>query len=118
LLEEAFDQMTFLVCMPVFAVALRRNRVCSFLRQYIITDCLRPIGFITQDVAAFDADFLEQRDGMFGIMLVAGTKHKGDRITQTVNKRMNLGIPTALGYADSFAISLITQNIAALNIDL
>jgi len=61
-----------------------------------------PYSIISQDVASFDVDLLEQRDGMFGIVLADGTGHKGKRIAQAVNKRMNLGIPTTPGYADVF----------------
>ena len=42
--------------------------------------CLGLIGFITKTIAPINFDLAEQRDGVLGIMIIAGTDQKSKRI--------------------------------------
>ena len=77
--------MALLVGVPVHVprianVALRRNRIESVLRINVVSDCFRTIGFIAKDIAPINSDLAEQRDGVLGIVVIAGTEQKSKRI--------------------------------------
>ena len=85
LLEEAFNQMALPVSMPVHRprvvnVVSRRNRIGSILRINVVSDCFGPIGFIAKDIAPINIDLAEQGDGVLGIVVIAGTEQKSNRI--------------------------------------
>ena len=104
LLKEAFYQMPFLVGVPVHRpgvvdVALWRNRTGSILRLDVVSYRSGPIGFISENIAPFNIDLAEQRDGMLGIMVIAGTEQKSKRIAQAIHQSMNFRVSAASGYA-------------------
>ena len=77
--------MALLVGIPIYRpwiadIALRRNRIDSILRIDVFSNCLGTIGFIAEDIAPFDVALAKQRDGVLGIMIIAGTEQKSKRI--------------------------------------
>ena len=85
LLKETFNQMAFFVGVPVHKprivdVAFRWNCIDSILRIDVVPDHFGSIGFIAENIAPLDIDLAEQRDGMPGIVVIAGTEQKSKRI--------------------------------------
>ena len=73
--------MTLLVNMPIDGPwvsdrILWRDRISSVLGSNILPDGLGPIGFITQDIAAFNIDLTEQFNRMNRIVILAGREQK------------------------------------------
>ena len=78
-LKEAFNQMALLVGIPIYRpwiadIALGWNCIGSILRIDVFSDCLGTIGFIAEDIAPLNVDLAEQRDGVPGIVVIAGTE--------------------------------------------
>ena len=86
LLKESFNHMALLIGMPVHMpriidIDLRRNCIDSILRINAVLYRLCTIGFIADDIASLDINLAEQRDGILGIVVIAGTEQKSKRIT-------------------------------------
>ena len=104
LLKEAFNQMTLFVGIPIYRpwiadIALGRNRIDCILRIDVVPYRFGPIGFISENIASLDIDLSKQRDGVPGIVVIAGTEQKSKRIAQAIHQSMNFRISAASGYA-------------------
>lgn len=85
LLKEALNQMPLFMGAPVNRpcvgnIALWRNRIEGFLRFNIVPARFRTIRFITEDIAPRDIDLAEQGYNVYGVVVVAGTERKSQRI--------------------------------------
>ena len=80
-LEERLNQMPFFVSIPIHrprisCITLWWNGICGFLRINICPDGFRSVGLITKDVTSLDIDLAEQGNGVYRIMVTAGTEQK------------------------------------------
>lgn len=70
-----------LIYKPRFGIiALRRDSVTSLPRSNVLSDGLRTVSLIADDVAPSDFRLSEQGHGMAGIMVIAGTEQERQRI--------------------------------------
>ena len=82
--------MPLLVGVPIYRpwiadITLGWNRIDSILRIDVFSNYLGAIGFIAEDIAPFDINLAEQRDGVLGIVVIAGTEQKSKRIAQAIH---------------------------------
>ena len=79
---------------------LGRDRIDSTLRMDVFSDRFRAVCFVAEDIASCTIDLAEQRDSVNGIVVIAGTEQKSQRIAQTIHQSMDLRISAASGYAN------------------
>ena len=93
-LKEALDQMTLFVYPPIAFPRVRgvvsgRYGVHSSLRSDVITDRLRPIGFITQHITFWQLCLGKQFHRMNRIVIISLGQHEFNRVAQAVNNCMD-----------------------------
>ncbi len=90
LLEETLHQMTLLVNVPidgpwVSGRSLWRDRISSVLGSNILPNGLGTIGFITQNIAAFNIDLTEQFNRVDRIVILARREQESEWIAQAIH---------------------------------